>query len=66
MLRKENRKRDTHVRKSKYHKHIGLIMKENSNFQLNFHHLESIEITCARQVWLFIAQIMIPYKNDQR
>ena len=31
MLRRENQKNDTHVRKSKDHKHIGLLMKENSN-----------------------------------
>ena len=30
MLRKENRKNDTHVRKIKDHKHVGLLMKENS------------------------------------
>ena len=47
MLRKENRKNDTHVRKSKDHKHIGLLMKENFNYQLSRIHLESIEITCA-------------------
>ena len=49
---------DTHVRKSKDHKHIGLLMKENLNCQLSCHHLVSIEITCARQVWHFITEPM--------
>ena len=35
MLRKENQKNDTHVRKSKDQKHIGLLMTENLNFQLS-------------------------------
>ena len=42
MLRKEYRKNDTYVMKSKDQKHIGLLMKKNSNCQLSFHHLESI------------------------
>ena len=49
-------KNDTHFKKSKEHKRIGLLMNENSNFQLSCHKLESIEITCARQVWQFITQ----------
>ena len=55
MLRKENRKNATTVRRSRDHKHIGLLMKENLGCQLSCHNLESIKITFARQVWQFIS-----------
>ena len=56
----------TPVRRSRDHKHIGLLMRENLSFQLSCHHLASIEITCACWVWQFVIQLMKPYKNMQR
>ena len=56
----------TTFRRSRYHKHIGLLMKENLSFHLSCHHLASIEITCARWVWQFTTQPMKHYKNMQR
>ena len=58
MLRKENRKNDTHVRRIKDHKHIGILMKENPSCQLSCYHLASIKITFDLRVWKFITQIM--------
>ena len=54
MLRKENRKNSTAVRRSRDHKHIGLLMKKNLGCQFSCYHLARIKITCARQVWQFI------------
>ena len=54
MLRKENRKNATSVRRNRDQKHIGLLMKENLGCHLSCHHLESIKIICARRVWQFI------------
>ena len=51
------------VRRSRDHKHIGLLVKGNLSCQLSCHHLESIKITCARQVWQFITQLMTPFKK---
>ena len=48
----------TPVRRIRYHKHIGILMKENLSCQLSCHHLTSIEITCARRVWQFITHLM--------
>ena len=58
MLRKKIEKNDTHVRRSKDHKNIGQLMKENSSCQLSCHHLASIEIKCAHRVWQFITHLM--------
>ena len=37
--------------RNRYHSHIGPLMRESLFFQLICHHLESIEITRARQGW---------------
>ena len=66
MLRKKIEKNATTLRRSRDHKHIGLIMKENLGCQMSYHHLASIEITCACRVWHFITQPMKHYKIMQR
>ena len=44
-------KNATNVRRSRDHKHIGLLMRENLGCQLSNPQLRIIEITCARRVW---------------
>ena len=66
MLRKENRKNATTIRRSRDHNHIGLLMKGNLVYQLSCHHLVSIEIICAHRVWQFITQPIKHYKSIQQ